>query len=143
MMGNVPIGVSAVVLIVSVVGSGAPALGVTVEGWNMQAAPAGKPLQDKVTGALNTPSAVTWKLMGSEVLETFTTTPAGAGALRSQSITCRASETLRLVGGVSWPSPRSEEHTSELQSHSELVCRLLLEKKKHRAKHRTGTAPNQ
>src|SRR5438034_1613762 len=31
------------------------------------------------------------------------------------------------------PSPgqnRSEEHTSELQSHSDLVCRLLLEKKK-------------
>ena len=26
--------------------------------------------------------------------------------------------------------PRSEEHTSELQSHSVLVCRLLLEKKK-------------
>src|SRR5438132_9139394 len=26
--------------------------------------------------------------------------------------------------------PRSEEHTSELQSHSDLVCRLLLEKKK-------------
>src|SRR5260221_3049500 len=29
--------------------------------------------------------------------------------------------------------PRSEEHTSELQSHSDLVCRLLLEKKtRHR-----------
>src|SRR5215204_1157139 len=28
--------------------------------------------------------------------------------------------------------PRSEEHTSELQSHSDLVCRLLLEKKKRR-----------
>src|SRR5438034_7468628 len=28
------------------------------------------------------------------------------------------------------PSSRSEEHTSELQSHSDLVCRLLLEKKK-------------
>src|SRR2546421_1811597 len=27
-------------------------------------------------------------------------------------------------------SPRSEEHTSELQSRSDLVCRLLLEKKK-------------
>src|SRR5438034_4775387 len=27
---------------------------------------------------------------------------------------------------------RSEEHTSELQSHSDLVCRLLLEKKKQR-----------
>src|SRR2546430_3830042 len=29
--------------------------------------------------------------------------------------------------------PRSEEHTSELQSQSNLVCRLLLEKKIHRA----------
>src|SRR5438132_5286230 len=28
------------------------------------------------------------------------------------------------------PGHRSEEHTSELQSHSDLVCRLLLEKKK-------------
>src|SRR6266849_5107543 len=28
------------------------------------------------------------------------------------------------------PSPRSEEHTSELQSRVDLVCRLLLEKKK-------------
>src|SRR5688572_32135698 len=28
------------------------------------------------------------------------------------------------------PGPRSEEHTSELQSQSNLVCRLLLEKKK-------------
>src|SRR5206468_10796590 len=28
-------------------------------------------------------------------------------------------------------SGRSEEHTSELQSRSDLVCRLLLEKKKH------------
>src|SRR2546427_4344173 len=27
------------------------------------------------------------------------------------------------------PTPRSEEHTSELQSQSNLVCRLLLEKK--------------
>src|SRR5437588_6053273 len=29
---------------------------------------------------------------------------------------------------------RSEEHTSELQSHSDLVCRLLLEKKKKRTR---------
>src|SRR5436309_4595361 len=28
------------------------------------------------------------------------------------------------------PAPRSEEHTSELQSRENLVCRLLLEKKK-------------
>src|SRR5207248_8810356 len=33
--------------------------------------------------------------------------------------------------------PRSEEHTSELQSPYDLVCRLLLEKKKHRTKCRT------
>src|SRR2546427_2797172 len=36
----------------------------------------------------------------------------------------------RLGGG------RSEEHTSELQSQSNLVCRLLLEKKKKRTKRR-------
>src|SRR6266478_9259297 len=32
------------------------------------------------------------------------------------------------------PPPRSEEHTSELQSQSNLVCRLLLEKKKNKPK---------
>src|SRR5436305_5066742 len=32
--------------------------------------------------------------------------------------------------------PRSEEHTSELQSRPHLVCRLLLEKKKKRLDHR-------
>src|SRR2546425_9006409 len=36
------------------------------------------------------------------------------------------------------PSPRSEEHTSELQSLAYLVCRLLLEKKK---KYRTAKRP--
>src|SRR2546430_10224630 len=34
-------------------------------------------------------------------------------------------------------SVRSEEHTSELQSQSNLVCRLLLEKKKHTHKRAT------
>src|SRR3712207_7449741 len=33
--------------------------------------------------------------------------------------------------------PRSEEHTSELQSRQYLVCRLLLEKKKHTETQRT------
>src|SRR5260370_30883662 len=33
--------------------------------------------------------------------------------------------------GKSASPRRSEEHTSELQSHLNLVCRLLLEKKKH------------
>src|SRR5690349_23591234 len=34
------------------------------------------------------------------------------------------------------PAPRSEEHTSELQSRRDLVCRLLLEKKKGRTSYR-------
>src|SRR5688572_32751025 len=39
---------------------------------------------------------------------------------------------LPWCGGRLFPGPhgRSEEHTSELQSQSNLVCRLLLEKKK-------------
>src|SRR5690606_42012698 len=44
---------------------------------------------------------------------------------------------IRVVAGISraWPG-RSEEHTSELQSRENLVCRLLLEKKKkERYKH--------
>src|SRR5260370_20700726 len=35
-----------------------------------------------------------------------------------------------LDNGMSLLNTRSEEHTSELQSHLNLVCRLLLEKKK-------------
>ena len=38
----------------------------------------------------------------------------------------------KRTGGM---GTRSEEHTSELQSHSDLVCRLLLEKKKKKKKH--------
>src|SRR5947207_4389467 len=36
---------------------------------------------------------------------------------------------------------RSEEHTSELQSHSDLVCRLLLEKKKKKHARTKDPAP--
>src|SRR5438034_7348119 len=35
---------------------------------------------------------------------------------------------------------RSEEHTSELQSHSDLVCRLLLEKKKKNSSRRRAAS---
>src|SRR4051812_12751430 len=37
--------------------------------------------------------------------------------------------------GAALKDSRSEEHTSELQSHVNLVCRLLLEKKKKKKKH--------
>src|SRR2546427_4418382 len=42
---------------------------------------------------------------------------------------------IRRAGGAEIiMEPRSEEHTSELQSQSNLVCRLLLEKKKKKKK---------
>src|SRR6516225_12133398 len=45
----------------------------------------------------------------------------------------------RALHGDPWTILRSEEHTSELQSHVNLVCRLLLEKKKkHRLIHAVG-----
>src|SRR2546426_8990208 len=47
---------------------------------------------------------------------------------RPQSSTRSAS----CVGALQWSGRRSEEHTSELQSPCNLVCRLLLEKKKNK-----------
>src|SRR5438132_9443452 len=47
----------------------------------------------------------------------------------------RGHQVVHALPGVSGTRPvRSEEHTSELQSHSDLVCRLLLEKKKVKIK---------
>src|SRR4051812_49977966 len=44
----------------------------------------------------------------------------------------RRAAALSYLRGESWAAvARSEEHTSELQSHVNLVCRLLLEKKKN------------
>src|SRR5690625_6635005 len=37
---------------------------------------------------------------------------------------------LAVLSNITKAQPRSEEHTSELQSRGHLVCRLLLEKKK-------------
>src|SRR2546430_9146635 len=42
----------------------------------------------------------------------------------------RISKIKAALGRAAGGQPRSEEHTSELQSQSNLVCRLLLEKKK-------------
>src|SRR2546421_2002907 len=58
------------------------------------------------------------------------------GALKSEvpALSAQLLETLLGIGLVSGGAAalRSEEHTSELQSRSDLVCRLLLEKKKKR-----------
>src|SRR2546426_8087803 len=70
------------------------------------------------------------------------------GGVARSLVTCavrkrQASFQKRPVVCVPRTSPRSEEHTSELQSPCNLVCRLLLEKKKDRevsAKTNTSTA---
>src|SRR5438034_7108107 len=59
--------------------------------------------------------------------------PLTVAALAALGFTPRPS--ARPLPPFRWHLPaRSEEHTSELQSHSDLVCRLLLEKKKHNHK---------
>src|SRR5438132_5420777 len=50
-------------------------------------------------------------------------------AERRSKQSCRMSFLPLLGERVGVRGNRSEEHTSELQSHSDLVCRLLLEKK--------------
>src|SRR5437660_9750760 len=50
---------------------------------------------------------------------------------------CRSSRARGLWAPHPQQGVRSEEHTSELQSRGHLVCRLLLEKKKHNCESRT------
>src|SRR3712207_7028982 len=57
--------------------------------------------------------------------------PAGRKSARGAGAAATAAQGLRGLGGAARTIvPRSEEHTSELQSRQYLVCRLLLEKKK-------------
>src|SRR5436190_8010914 len=60
--------------------------------------------------------------------------PLSALPFRDSGLTAFMHGVRREASCSTW---RSEEHTSELQSHSDLVCRLLLEKKK---KTSVGTA---
>src|SRR2546430_15847730 len=57
-----------------------------------------------------------------------------AAALRRVRAGLYPAEPARPEGRPSAAAARSEEHTSELQSQSNLVCRLLLEKKKKKGK---------
>src|SRR5262249_59095856 len=56
--------------------------------------------------------------------ENSSTMPAASGASGPTTVRSKRRAAAKLA------SPRSEEHTSELQSLTNLVCRLLLEKKK-------------
>src|SRR5947207_10695390 len=53
-----------------------------------------------------------------------------AARIPMMTITTSSSTRVNPLRFLDIGLPRSEEHTSELQSHSDLVCRLLLEKKK-------------
>src|SRR5438132_9945385 len=75
-----------------------------------------------------------WRDSGRSVVPSSANTSAGASGVdastaslpfapAANALTTRGPDTRRSIA-------RSEEHTSELQSHSDLVCRLLLEKKK-------------
>src|SRR2546430_7107164 len=59
-------------------------------------------------------------------------TQANVRTLRSRGLRFVGPDEGPLASGLSGPGRRSEEHTSELQSQSNLVCRLLLEKKKNK-----------
>src|SRR2546422_3009259 len=59
--------------------------------------------------------------------------PAGGSAPRPGRRATACDRPTRAVRRTA--APRSEEHTSELQSRLHLVCRLLLEKKKKRNKY--------
>src|SRR2546430_9568862 len=64
------------------------------------------------------------KIAGAEDLRRAFSTAAGGGAVTVW---------FERGGRLGRTAVRSEEHTSELQSQSNLVCRLLLEKKKKRS----------
>src|SRR5436190_18603635 len=60
----------------------------------------------------------------------FRSARAGRGQRAAPDAMKRVAAATLLAMLAACTSGRSEEHTSELQSHSDLVCRLLLEKKK-------------
>src|SRR5947207_4729259 len=74
---------------------------------------------------------------GAAVFETASGRLVAAGVnsvTRLQNCVLHAEVVAIMLAQHRVRSFRSEEHTSELQSHSDLVCRLLLEKKKNKNK---------
>src|SRR2546422_4059606 len=69
----------------------------------------------------------------------YTTLFRSRAALDTATHTIAGTATIRYANN----SPRSEEHTSELQSRLHLVCRLLLEKKKNNQQHNYHTITTQ
>src|SRR3989449_6345831 len=89
-----------------------------------------------VIQAMNQPSAIQYDRSFDEgVLEPTTLALRDVFQTKSEVIIMPGSGRTALeAGALSIIEPRSEEHTSELQSRLHLVCRLLLEKKKKKKK---------
>src|SRR5699024_3883763 len=107
---------------------------------------------DQVAGAVNCSWAVTEGCVAYVIkLLTDSSLPSNAGLMQPIEVTTREGSLVAatfpapvsngniqtsqrivdaLLGAFQQFAPRSEEHTSELQSRFDLVCRLLLEKKK-------------
>src|SRR5260370_10066591 len=67
---------------------------------------------------------------------------ADLSAVSTRGVTMGVYGTILFLGWKLQRGRRSEEHTSELQSHLNLVCRLLLEKKKKSFHHEGSTKIN-
>src|SRR2546430_8177340 len=80
--------------------------------------------------SINTPRETITKASRVPILQRFPASRTGNKAPKNATTT---PVTIVITQGVlkRGCTRRSEEHTSELQSQSNLVCRLLLEKKKH------------
>src|SRR5438067_5980773 len=72
------------------------------------------------------------------LVENRRTAPLGTRILNLK----RSAHTGDIFGAATQAVYRSEEHTSELQSRFDLVCRLLLEKKKKTKHHRHERSPS-
>src|SRR6266480_5524000 len=70
------------------------------------------------------------RLMMSDLLEWWNKDAPKISPILSSAIVHHRFETIHPFADGNGRAGRSEEHTSELQSHVNLVCRLLLEKKK-------------
>src|SRR5260370_30503986 len=75
------------------------------------------------------------QLYGTQVGQVWTERSSPCGPLERMAVA--ASSMVQMFAacsgaGAACQVDRSEEHTSELQSHLNLVCRLLLEKKKNK-----------
>src|SRR5260370_29161380 len=84
-------------------------------------------LIDSATSAAGSPRSTMTSTPASE-----TRMPASCQGVARSRLKAKAASSVSIGPAelTSAPRLRSEEHTSELQSHLNLVCRLLLEKKK-------------